>query len=62
MGSLIGEAFGLGWITTNQQDALNGILLSFGGIRPQVMLNLVASSIVESVIHKSSESKQRRKL
>jgi len=48
---LIGEPFGWGWITINQQDALDGILLSFGGITPQLMLNVMASSIQESAIH-----------
>ena len=46
----IGEVFGWGWITVNQQDALDGILLSFGGITPQVMLSVMASSIKESLI------------
>ena len=50
--SLIGQAFGWGWITINQQDALDGILLSFDGIYPQVMLNVIASSIEESIIQK----------
>jgi hypothetical protein len=52
---LIGEPFGWGWITINQQDALDGILLSFGGLAPQVMLNVMASSIDESFIHRCSE-------
>src|SRR5262249_16056445 len=46
----IGEPFGWGWITINQQDALDGILLSFGGIEPQLMLNVMASSIEEFLI------------
>lgn len=46
----IGVMFGWGWITINQQDALDGILLSFEGLRPQVMLNVMASSIKESLI------------
>ena len=46
----MGEMFGWGWITINQQDALDGILLSFDGITPQVMLNVMASSIKESLI------------
>jgi hypothetical protein len=52
---LIGEPFGWGWITINQQDALDGVLLSFGGITPQVMLNVMASSIEESIIYPHSE-------
>lgn len=51
----IGEPFGWGWITINQQDALDGILLSFGGITPQVMLNVMASSIEEHIIRQPSE-------
>ena len=51
----IGEPFGWGWITINQQDALDGILLSFGGITPQLMLNVMASSIYESIIQQPSE-------
>jgi hypothetical protein len=43
----IGQAFGWGWITINQQDALDGVLLSFNGIRPRIILNVVASSIEE---------------
>ena len=46
----IGKVFGWGWIIINQQDALDGILLSFNGITPQVMLNVIASSIKESLI------------
>ena len=52
----IGEPFGWGWITINQQDALDGILFSFAGITPQVMLNVMASSIEESVIRRLSET------
>ena len=51
----IGEPFGWGWITINQQDFLDGILLSFDGITPQVMLNVMASSIEESIIHQPSK-------
>lgn len=52
----IGKPFGWGWITINQQDALDGILLSFGGITPQLMLNVMASSIQERVIQQPSET------
>lgn len=55
----IGEPFGWGWITINQQDFLDGVLLSFDGITPQVMLNVMASSIEESVIHQPSEKTVR---
>jgi hypothetical protein len=43
--SLLGQSFGWGWVTTNQQGYQDGVLLSFGGITPQVMLEVVASSI-----------------
>lgn len=49
----IGGVFVWGWITINQQDALDGILLSFDGITPQVMLCVMASSIKESLIIES---------
>jgi len=52
--SFIGALMGWGWITINQQDALDGILLSFDGIFPQVMLSVMASSIKESNIHQAS--------
>jgi len=42
---LIGKPFGWGWVTVNQQGYCDGLLLSFGGIVPQVSLNVVASSI-----------------
>lgn len=51
----IGKTFGWGWIIINQQDALDGILLSFDGITPQLMLIVMASSIYESIIHHPSE-------
>jgi hypothetical protein len=46
----IGKSFGWGWVTINQQGYCDGVLLSFGGITPQVILNVVASSINESTI------------
>ncbi len=56
----VGRTFGWGWITINQQDALDGILLSFEGITPQLMLNVMASSIYESIIHQPSEKVGQR--
>ncbi len=46
----IGKSLGWGWITVNQQGYCDGVLLSFGGIVPQVMLNVAASSIKAGVI------------
>jgi uncharacterized protein DUF6334 len=43
--SLIGAAFGWGWITINQQGYCDGVLLSFNGLRPTIMLCVVGSSI-----------------
>ncbi len=54
----IGKKFGWGWIIINQQDALDGILLSFDGITPQLMLIVMASSIYESIIYQPSEKNE----
>jgi Family of unknown function (DUF6334) len=43
---LIDVPFGWGWVTVNQQGYCDGLLLSFGGIVPQVVLNVTASSIL----------------
>ena len=48
--SFVGNAFGWGWLTVNQQGYCDGLLLSFGGITPQLLLNIVASSIKVSKI------------
>ncbi len=47
---LIGKPFGWGWVTVNQQGYCDGLLLSFGGIVPQIALNVIASSIKISTI------------
>jgi len=49
----IGKPFGWGWITINQQNYLDGVLLGFEGIEPNILLNVVASSLVIGLIHKS---------
>jgi hypothetical protein len=41
----IGQRFGWGWTITNQQGYQDGFLLSFNGIIPQIMLEVMASSI-----------------
>ena len=46
----VGQAFGWGWVTVNQQGYTDGLLLSFGGIVPQVAINVIASSIKVSTI------------
>jgi hypothetical protein len=43
--SFINQPFGWGWLTVNQQGYCDGVLLSFDGIVPQILLNVVASSI-----------------
>jgi hypothetical protein len=43
--SLIGSVFGWGWITINQQGYCDGVLLSFNGLLPTVMLCVIGSSI-----------------
>ena len=43
--NLLGKRFGWGWMTVNQQGYCDGLLLSFDGIVPQVLLNVIASSI-----------------
>jgi hypothetical protein len=43
--TFIGVPFGWGWITVNQQGYCDGMLLSFDGIAPQVVMNVRASSI-----------------
>jgi hypothetical protein len=48
--AFIGRSFGWGWITVNQQGYCDGLLLSFEGINPQLLLNVVASSIKASKI------------
>ena len=48
--SFIEKPLGWGWVTVNQQGYVDGILLSFGGLTPQVILNVIASSIEEKII------------
>ncbi len=48
--AFVGKSFGWGWITINQQGFCDGLILSFGGIVPQLILNVVASSIRTSAV------------
>ncbi|MGH9949249.1 MAG: DUF6334 family protein [Pyrinomonadaceae bacterium] len=48
---LIGKPFGWGWVTINQQNYLDGILLSFGLVSPNLLLSVLASSITVSTIN-----------
>ncbi len=46
----IGKSFGWGWVTINQQGYCDGLLLSFEGIHPEILLNVMASSITIGLI------------
>lgn len=48
--TFLGKQFGWGWLTVNQQGYCDGVLLSFNGIVPQIMLNVVASSLKIGII------------
>lgn len=48
--NLIGRSFGWGWVTINQQGYCDGLLFSFDGIYPAVLLNVIASSIKVGLI------------
>jgi hypothetical protein len=41
----VGQPFGWGRVVTNQQGYSDGVLLSFGGVSPQVLLDVIASSL-----------------
>jgi hypothetical protein len=43
--SFIGKPFGWGWLAVNQQGYCDGLLLGFGGLIPQIMINVIASSL-----------------
>lgn len=43
--SLIGQSFGWGWVAINQQGYQDGVLLSFGGLQPSVLIVAAASSL-----------------
>jgi hypothetical protein len=43
--SLCGKSFGWGWVTINQQGYQDGVVLSFNGLEPSVMLNVAAASL-----------------
>ena len=44
-GDFIGREFGWGWVSINQQGYLDGLVLSFGGILPQLLVTVLASSL-----------------
>jgi len=62
--SLLGAEFGWGWVTINQQGYCDGVLLSFNGLSPTILLCVMGSSItvhqiVEENAHTSSNKRQR---
>lgn len=42
---LVGKQIGWGWVIVNQQGYLDGILLSFGGVVPELLIAVVASGL-----------------
>lgn len=42
---LIGKQIGWGWVMVNQQGYLDGVLLSFGGVIPEILIAVVASAL-----------------
>jgi hypothetical protein len=48
--ALLGSTFGWGWVAINQQGYCDGVLLSFDGIVPTLLLSVIASSITVSRI------------
>jgi hypothetical protein len=49
----IGKKFGWGWVTINQQGYCDGLLLSFGSIIPDIVLNVSASEVTVGLIEMS---------
>ena len=47
----LGRYFGWGWVNISQEHDPDGILLSFDGIIPSIMFNVMASSLYLSEIH-----------
>lgn len=52
----INEPFGWGWLTFNQQGYCDGVLLSFRGIIPQLVLTVEASSFSVGTIKRFQTS------
>jgi len=48
--NFIGRSFGWGWAIVSQQGYCDGLLLSFDGLSPRLILNVVASSIKVGLI------------
>jgi len=56
--TFIGEPFGWGWLTFNQQGYCDGVLLSFRGIIPQLVLTVEASSFSVGTIKRLQLSRE----
>ena len=54
--TFIKEPFGWGWLTLNQQGYCDGVLLSFRGIIPQLVLTVEASSFSVGTIKRLQPS------
>jgi hypothetical protein len=55
--SWTGKPFGWGWVAINQQGYEDGILLSFGGLEPSVLLVAAASSLRVYAVSESAYDK-----
>ena len=56
----IAKPYGWGYAVVNQQGYCDGLLLSFGDIRPKVLLQVMASSIDVNAISEVSPPWQSR--
>ena len=57
--TFIREPFGWGWLTLNQQGYCDGVLLSFRGIIPQLVLTVEASSFSVGTIKRLQPSSEK---
>ena len=48
--TLLGKTLDHAWLTMNRQGYIDGALLSFGSMRPEITLNVAASSIRVSTL------------
>jgi len=51
----IGQKFAWGWVTVNQQNYMDGVVLSFNDITPKVLLNVMASSLYMFEIRETND-------
>jgi Family of unknown function (DUF6334) len=58
--SLLGREFGWGWVTINQQGYCDGVLLSFDGIVPTLLLTVAASALSVAQITPVEEAGRAR--